>query len=151
MTAFHVSVPFSQRACTFDGLHDHNSWRIKLYSVLYGEEPASGDTFTDGEELALAALPCPAISSGRPGLAVLIRHQGRGMNYVVLFWWDRENELPIHVFVDKGKGWRTAEGSESVCVWDLEIIWAERNAYVDHMLSNSHAPNFEAYLQTTAV
>ena len=151
MKPFHVSEPFAPRACTFDGVHDHKGWRIKLYSVLYGEEPASGDYFADGEELALAALPRPATSGGRPGLAVLIRHQGRGMNYVVLFWWDRENELPIQVFVDEGKGWRAAEGSESVCVWDLEIIWAERNAYVDHVLSASDAPDIDGYLRTTAV
>jgi hypothetical protein len=55
----------------------------------------------------------------------------------VLGWWDRENELPLRVFVspDLSAGsWRRSEGSESVCVWDLEILWAEREFYVATVL-----------------
>jgi hypothetical protein len=85
--------------------------------------------------MAEAALPRPAISDGRPGLGFLIAHQGRTAAYVVLGWWDQENELPIKVFVRRGDDpWRPARDAESICVWDLEVLWAEREAYVQAML-----------------
>lgn len=84
-------------------------------------------------------LPEPDEGRGRAGLGFLIAHQGRTGDYVVLGWWDNENELPLRVWVRRGpaQGWRPAEGGESICVWDLEVIWAERQAWVDAMLSPS--------------
>ena len=66
---------------------------------------------------------------------------------MVLAWWDRENELPVRVFV-KPKGeaeFRAARGSESFCVWDLRVIAAERGAYVNTVLA-AHGPDVEGYL-----
>ncbi len=72
--------------------------------------------------------------------------------YLILCWWGRENEMPIRTFVNVRhedgslEGWRAAQGDESVCVWDLDIIAHERNAYVEHVLSRPDAPDLEAYL-----
>jgi hypothetical protein len=94
--------------------------------------------------LALESFPKVAVTPRRPGVALLIRHQGRTADYVVLGWWDNENELPLRVFVrDPRTGWRPARGSESVCVWDLEVLWAERNAYVAAVLTD--APDVDRY------
>jgi hypothetical protein len=38
----------------------------------------------------------------------------------------------------EGARWREAR-DESFCVWDLEVIWHERNAYVEHMLKPATA------------
>lgn len=63
----------------------------------------------------------------------------------MLCWWDRENELPIRVFVRQhdGSPWRPAQGSESVCVWDLQVICFERDAYV-HTVMAGRAGGAEA-------
>jgi hypothetical protein len=37
-----------------------------------------------------------------------------------------------------------ADPSESVCVWDLEVIWAERQAYVDTLLGEHTADDYLA-------
>ena len=55
--------------------------------------------FEAGLKLAEAELPQPAEAAGRPGLGFLIAHQGRTGDYVVLGWWDHENELPLRVFL----------------------------------------------------
>jgi len=83
------------------------------------------------------ALPEPDEPHGRPGLGFLIAHQGRTGDYVVAAWWDHENELPLRVLVRRGRTgrWRRARRGESFCVWDLEVIWAERRAWIDTMLS----------------
>jgi hypothetical protein len=58
----------------------------------------------------------------------------------VLAWWDNENELPLRVFVRELEGdsqWRAARGVESFCVWDLQVIAFERDAYVATLLAGS--------------
>jgi hypothetical protein len=90
--------------------------------------------------LALAALP-QAPDAGCPGVGFLILHRGRGADYVVLGWWARENELPLRVFVrypgTDDDRWRPARGDESVCVWDLQVITHEREAYVATLMSGA--------------
>ena len=45
---------------------------------------------------------------------------------------------------------RRGSGAESICVWDLEVIWAERNAYVQTVLASTPLPNaLDAYLERT--
>jgi hypothetical protein len=130
--------PFAPRRIDFHGLRSFGDWRLKQYSVLYGPGPIDWDAFAPSLALVEAALPQPAITPSRPGVGFLISHQGRTGNYAVLCWWDRENELPIRVFVspDRGlQGWRQSEASESICVWDLEILWAESEAYVSTVLT----------------
>ncbi len=129
--------PFEPRPTSFHGLRSAGGWQLKLYSIRHGAGPVDWDFFAPGIALAEAALPQPAAAEGRPGVGFLIVHQGRTGNYVVLGWWDRENELPLRIFVHPGVPggiWRRNEGSESICVWDLEIIWAERGFYVETML-----------------
>ena len=105
--------------------------------------------FEEGIALAARALPLPAVATGRPGAAFVVAHAGRSMLYVVLGWWDHENELPLRVWVrpagEEGT-WRPAEGSESFCVWDLQVLWFEREAYVATVLAEGHPDPVRAYL-----
>lgn len=106
----------------------------KLYSIWYGEAAIAPGAYRHGIEMALASLPHAAPEAGRPGLGFLIVHRGSALAYVMLAWWDRENELPVRVFVRSDNAWRSAGESESFCVRDLEIIHYERNAYVETVL-----------------
>lgn len=128
---------FAPRHIEFHGLRLVRDWRLKLYSIAYGPAPVEWTSFTPGMSLAETCLPEPAVTSERSGVGLLIAHQGRTGNYVVLGWWDRENELPLRVFVSPNRrpqSWRAAEGSESICIWDLEVLWAERQAYASTVL-----------------
>lgn len=129
-------TPFAPRAATFHGIVEHAGHRLKGYSVRYGERPVDWEEHHEGIELALAALPESKPMEGRPGLGFLIVHRGRAAEYVVLAWWDRQNELPVKVFVRNEGPWRPAREGESFCVWDLEIVARERDAYVETVLSD---------------
>jgi hypothetical protein len=123
-------------------------YRIKLYSISADGAPISWPAFADGLRLALGALPRPAVTPERPGVGFVIAHKGRG-DYAVLAWWDRENELPLRVFVrpvGAGARWRPARESESVCVWDLEVVAHERDAYVETVLGPGAHDKVRAYL-----
>ena len=141
---------YHPRPIHFHGIRPHGGWRLKLYSITHDEHPAEWPRFQRGLELAMGALPEHARAYGRPGAGLLIAHQGRSADYVVLGWWDRENELPVRVFIREGEGgWRAARDGESFCVWDLQVLWFEREAYVATVLAPDAGPAHavEAYLE----
>ena len=39
-----------------------------------------------------------------------------------------------------------AEKEVITCVWELEVLWFERNAWVKHVLMKNESPDFENYL-----
>jgi len=140
--------PYAPRRVRSHGTREINGWRVKVYSIVRDGSPPDWSAFEPGMALAFDSLPMPAKTEGRPGLAFLIAHAGRGILYMVLCWWDRENELPIRVWVAEHDGataanWRAARGSESVCVWDLDIIWHERQAYIATILAGGEEGSAE--------
>lgn len=142
--------PYAPRPVRFHGLEQPNGYRIKRYDVVFAE-PFRETEFADGLRLAFESLPTPPVTTERPGVGFIIAHQGNGADYVVLGWWDRENELPLRVFVRPqapAGEWRPARGSESVCVWDLEVIWFERQGYVRTVLSGSDVEEYLAIRAT---
>lgn len=138
--------PFHTRTHEFIGLQLVGGCQLKVYSVRFDAQPPAAERFADGLARAAATLPAPDLDSGRPGVGFAICHQGNTSDYLVVGCWDQENELPLQVYLRDGSGWRVARARESFCVWDLEIIWFERNAYVETVLA-PHGASCEAYLQ----
>lgn len=147
---FERQETFAPRPIRFLDLIQRDGWSIKRYAITDGPDPLDEAVYADGLERAFAALPTPAMTAHRPGVGFVICHQGRVRHYLVMSWWDNENELPQHVYVRPRDGeashqWRRATGSESICVWDLQIINFERDAYVRHVLTPA-SPDLRAYL-----
>lgn len=142
--------PYAARAIRSRGLRRVSDWQLKLYTVSHVATVVDLHDFEPGMQLAQESLPSPAVAPGRPGVGFLITHQGRTGDYIVIGWWANENELPVRVFVrrQRGEPWRAARGDESVCVWDMEILWAEREAYVRTMLAPSGS-DVAAYLRSS--
>jgi len=139
---------YTRRAIRFHQILGPDGWRLKLYSISFDGSDVDWAEFGGGLALARSVLPRPDMDQGRPGVGFVIAHHGRGIDYTVVSWWDRENELPTRVFArfgDDEKGWRPAAGGESFCVWDLEVIWAEREAYISTFLSGE-VPDVAGYL-----
>jgi len=130
--------PFRKRQIWSDVPLERHGWQLKIYFVMGEDQPPTRARFAAGIDFVLDHLPAPDPLAGRPGVGFLILHAGNGADYTVLCWWDRENELPIRIAVRERQDtapWRAAGPSEGICVWDLEIIAAERNAYVATMLA----------------
>lgn len=152
MTVFKPQHPFAPRPTRYLGALPRKDWRIKRYAIWLDEESFDEARFDKGVRMAMRALPGPAQTQDRPGAAILILHQGGTADYVVLAWWDSDNELPLHVWVRKPDEaeFRPAGSSESVCVWDLDVLWGERQLYVRHMIGEP-GPDLETYLAESAV
>lgn len=77
--------------------------------------------------------------------AFAIFHAGASADYLVLAWWGNDNELFTSVSVRQGGDWLQDPSNYSYCLWDLEIMWAERNIFVRTMYSGQ--PDIQAYRQ----
>ena len=144
--------PYAAREIRFHSLRDSRGWQLKTYTIRYGKRAFDHAGFESGYRAVEAELPQPAVAPGRLGVGFLIGHQGATGDYAVLAWWDQENELPLRLRVrrDASEPWRTPRPSESVCVWDLQVIWAEREAYIDIVLSGEERDARERYLARVA-
>lgn len=145
MSEFRVAHPYEPRPVTFRGVVEHRGYRLKRYTIALPGVPFAEGVFRSGRGLTLSAVPEPAVTGERPGVGFLVEHQGRGVDYVILAWWDRENELPFRIVVGDGDVWRPSRESESLCVWDLQVAAAERDAYVETVLTPGGG-GVEAYL-----
>ena len=131
-------VRYEPRQVTSAPARSIAGYRLKEYRVVPAGVAFEEDRFSEAEALLAGRLPADVNPDlGRPGAGFFIAHQGATADYLVLGWWDQQNELPLGVWRREVRGWRPALASESVCVWDLEIIWFERNAWVETALSGS--------------
>jgi hypothetical protein len=138
---------YRPRSVRFHGVRAVRGMKLKLYSISWNGAEPDWEMVEPGLTLAFSKLPAEGVVPGRPGLGFAIAHHGRTTDYVVLSWWDNENELPTPVFVrSEGRIWREGAGSESFCVWDLEVIWFERDAYVRTLLSGNPGDQSTRYL-----
>jgi hypothetical protein len=140
-----VFAKYAPRPIGFHGLETVGDHALKVYSIHYGDTPFDRSRFTGAWALVAESLPSADMVAGRPGAGFVILRQGPTGDYLVLCWWDRENELPTRVFVRADDGFRPAMRGESFCVWDLRLIWSEREAYVATALAGRDG-GIEAYL-----
>lgn len=144
-----LSEPFAPRPIHFREIYEHNGWRFKVYDITCGDKPLAWEQYQHAIARASKDLPEQPQTKQRPGVGFIICHQGHSWHYLVVCWWDSENELVTRIFVQKSDekdSWRKAGENQSICVWDIEILWFERNAYIETVLSNPDAPDLGAYL-----
>lgn len=139
--------PFAPRSIVPRGVRELAGWQLKIYEVNAAPAGVDWNDLTDGLALAGAALPQPPVAKGRAGLGFLIIHPNVAFYYIILNWWDNENELFSRAFVTKrppGAGWIAGADQHSFCVWDMEVMSFEREQWIATMLSGG--ANGAAYL-----
>ena len=140
---FHPS-PYIPRAITPRGVLSVGDWRLKRYDIRVPGGAFDDKAYEDGLAQIAEYLPSKAKTSERPGVGFVICHQGATCLYLVINWWDNQNELFQRVLIrDVGAGaWRDGAGVASFCVWDAEVIWLSHSAGKRHTRERcSHALN----------
>jgi hypothetical protein len=130
-----VYRPFEARSITPLAPVTLAGYRLKVYAVACHGRPFDHGRFEPALGQLARQLPVPIRDADCPGVGFLILHQGLTADYAVLAWWDQQNELPLRVHVNDSAGWRRANAHESICVFDLEILWFERNLWIGTALS----------------
>lgn len=151
--AVEVSEAYRPRATHFLGLWEFHDWRLKAYTISpAGVEPAQ-ELIEAARALAEDRIAESAGSGENYRVGYVGVHAGKTGNFVFIDWWSNENEVYHHVYASSAEQptdfqYLTPTGA-SACVWDLQLIWFEREAWVASILSRPEAPDIDAYLATT--
>jgi hypothetical protein len=114
---------------------------IKIYTIS-----ARGEAVDQLPYLAqLAAIKQEKGISWATTPAFAIFHDGASVRYLVLCWWGNDNELFTSVSVQTAFSWVEDPSLYSFCLWDLEVIWHERNSFIRFCYCQD--PSIKAYRQ----
>ncbi|CAM3855302.1 hypothetical protein VA7868_00094 [Vibrio aerogenes CECT 7868] len=113
---------------------------IKIYTIAADGQPVVFQPFHQ----QLAVVKQSLDQDWEHTAAFVIFHRGAGnLHYLVLSWWDNDNELFTSVSVERDGVWHTDPTQYSFCLYDMEVMWRERNLYIDTM--DCAEPSLEAY------
>jgi hypothetical protein len=120
-------------------------WRdsdgAKLYTISVNEASVDQTPFMCRMDFVKSIRPVPW--SQIPHFAIF--HEGSAYRYLILCWWGNDNELFTSVSVLTDEGWVERPDRYSFCVYDLEVVWDERNAFIDTM--DCKEPSLQCYQQ----
>jgi hypothetical protein len=127
---------------------------MKLHGIA-GDGAVISAAFVDSAgAVTRRVLPEPAVAPpNRYGVGFVIIRAGVDSNSVVVCWWGVQNELFLRVFTSPpAKPELLTERSNTdgaiTCIWGLEVIWHERQAWATHVL-RVDKPDFAGYLADT--
>lgn len=117
----------------------HDPHQIKLYAISADGEAVDPQPFQ--ARLAVVKAERGLDWAALPAFAIF--HRGATQLYLVLCWWANGNELFTSVSVLTEAGWVEDPHRYSFCLYDLELIWFERQAFIEHI--DCFAPDLAAY------
>lgn len=147
---FTLQEPYAPRPIRCLEVWEVDGWRIKVYGIAYRRAAPRPELVTAAKEIARRTLPPLATRAHLYGVGYLGIHDGRGANFVFVDWFADENEIHHHVFIgpsDQPARLDVITSDQPIaCVWDMQVMAFERQAWVDTVLTNPHGPDLAAYL-----
>jgi hypothetical protein len=144
-----IKSAYQQRPVRFVEIYQHNDWQIKLYSISVKNEYVSEENVQKAKcHLESWLLKSSIHDLETYKIATLILHEGKEGCFAIINWWIDENMLQNFVYLaEDGRDYElfSANGI-TTCIWEMAILWFERNAWVKHVLMKNENPDFNAYL-----
>lgn len=148
-----IQSNYKTRPVRFVELYRHTDWYIKIYSISVKHEMVEQHWIDRAKQNLSAWLQ----QAGNYPLdtcqtATLIIHEGKEGCFAILCWWIDENMLQLFVYLasynNQPEFVLYSDKGMVTCVWEMAVLWFERNAWVEHVLSKADSPDIEAYLNT---
>ena len=118
---------------------------VKIYTISSSGSSVNQKPFT--ERLKIVKATKNVIWQETPSFVMF--HEGASCLYLVLAWWGNDNELFTSVSVLTENGWVEDPEKYSFCLFDLEVIWGERNTYIESIYCDS--TDIKAYRSNRSV
>ncbi len=144
-------TPYKERPVRFVEIIKHNNWTIKLYTISNRKTFSAVGRIADAKSnLSRWLENAGNYPLENYKLATLILHECREGCFAIISWWVDENMLQIHVYLSTPENPSEfklfSDRGISTCVWEMAVLWFERNAWVEHVLKNPANPDFDSYL-----
>lgn len=117
-------APYQPRTLNCLGVEDWSDYRLKVYSIRYGDHPFDRSRFAACPKLAAEALPQPARDTERPGVGFAILHQGKtgGVDLAGMFS-ARIDARTLTLIEASLTAWNPAESCDLItCIHGLHYI-----------------------------
>ncbi|MEN0005695.1 MAG: hypothetical protein AAF798_16215 [Bacteroidota bacterium] len=143
---------YRDRTIAFQSVETIEDWHIKVYTISY--QPTFGATVILAKAKQL--LPqwiskAQATTLPAHKLGFLIVHEGSDGTWMLFYWWTGGEMLGNQLFFAPTDQPQHIEANPHpfglVCIWELEIIQHERQAWIRHVLAQAAMPNINDYLQ----
>lgn len=144
-----IKSSYATRPIRFIEIHQHQGWQIKLYSISIKDEFVSQENIQKAKQhLDHWLSKSKAYDLDTYQIATLILHEGKEGCFAIINWWIDENMLQNFVYLreDDSEFELFSDNGMTTCVWEMAVLWHERNAWVKHILMKNENPDFEAYL-----
>lgn len=147
-----ITGEYRPRRTCFLELWEPTVWAVKVYGIAYDQLP-SPRLIAAAKQVAEERLATSAAGQTHYNVGFLGIHAGKTANFVFVDWWADENELHHHVYISALETpelleYKTPTGV-CACVWDLQVIAHERDAWVRHILSRPDEADLPGYLAQT--
>ncbi len=141
---------YAPRSFKFLKLVEKHGFRIKLYGIRYGGGDVDKPLIDGALPILLDRLASASQGQQHYGVGFGCIHQGKTGDFAFIDWWADENELHHHAYVSTaaspGKFRYVTPTGLIACVWDLRLMWFEREAWVNCALRKGERPDLDGYL-----
>jgi hypothetical protein len=146
-----IKSVYTTRSIGFVEVHQHKDWQVKVYRIAIKKEYVLQDHIQKAiENLDNWLSNSKIYDLDTYKIATLIIHEGKEGCFAIINWWIDENMLQNFVYLMK-KGepdFKLFSGNGIItCVWELAVLWHERNAWVKHVLMQNENPDYQGYLK----
>jgi hypothetical protein len=146
-----ILTPYKARPIRFLEVYALQHWKIKIYSISVRH------TLVDAEHIENAKQQLQVWLEGSKlypletyKIATLILHETKEGCFAIINWWIDENMLQQFVYLASNEQPTEfkiySNNGMFVCVWEMEVLWFEKNAWVKNILMKVDNPDVEAYL-----
>ena len=143
--------PYKPRQISFLENEQCGAWTVKVYTITHLSDFSS----TEALKAAYHKLPQwlqEAEVSEWPvyNMAFLVLHEGRDGVWALLNWWTGGEMLRTLTYYTGLEGTIDFQHAPKVgsmaCVWEMQVIQHEREAWMQHVLKQAENPNFKGYI-----
>lgn len=145
---------YQDRSITFVENQTIDEICVKIYTITNREKFEANITY----DSAIKQLPnwintIKTSTIPTHNNAFLMVHEAREGTLILLCWFTGENMIETKIYyadfnTPSKIGPSVYKEKQLVCVWELEIIWHERKAWIKHVLSKPEAPDFKSYQES---
>lgn len=147
-----IQNAYTTRPIRFIEIYQLADWQIKIYSISVKNEFVQTQVIENAKQHLVEWLENANLYPlATYNIATLILHEGREGCFAIINWWIDDNMLQQFVYFapyDKLHDFALYSDKGIItCVWEMAVLWFERNAWVEHVLKKAKNPDFETYLQ----
>ncbi len=144
---------YQKRPIRFLSVECCGEWKIKCYSISCKNEYASERQIQAAKDrIPEWLLQAELTRYPHYKVAALMIHEGRDGCFAIISWWTGGNMLQLFAFIADeqlpDQFHLISDKGIVSCVWEMAVLWFERNAWVEKVLRQPENPDaLNQYLQ----